>query len=258
MKKDKIITYMFMMGIIIFCSIIYINGVSPLDEAIYNKKWYSFNVGDGSYLMAEISNDSILLNGFSGFDNCKEYSYNKKDMIFNLDCDKKIEYNRYKDGELVLEINNKEIHFFDTIEQSYNYEFNKYFNMSEGEFIDSYSQVKELILIDYKSLIDFIDEGKSFTLILNGDMCINYECYLFDKLLEKLIVKSSDIYSFNPSNITDDEIKKLNSYSSDLLLDYNFYNSNYPRVVIFSDKNVVETFLIKCDGFDCSKYESIK
>ena len=42
------------------------------------------------------------------------------------------------------------------------------------------------------------------------------------------------------------------------LLDYNFYNSNYPRVVIFSDKNVVETFLIKCDGFDCSKYESIK
>lgn len=258
MKKDKIITYMFMMGIIIFCSIIYINGVSPLDEAIYNKKWYSFNVEDGSYRMIEISNDNILLNGFSGFDICKEYSYNKKDMIFNLDCDKKIEYNRYKDGELVLEINNKEIHFFDTIEQSYNYEFNKYFNMSEGEFIDSYSQVEELILIDYKSLIDFIDEGKRFTLILNGDMCINYECYLFDKLLEKLIVKSSDIYSFNPSNITDDEIKKLNSYSSDLLLDYNFYNSNYPRVVIFSDKNVVETFLIKCDGFDCSKYESIK
>ena len=253
MKKDSVMALILVMGLIIICSVIYINSTTPLKKEIYEDEWYSFNVFDGSYSVIDIDKKNIILKNVDKFDGCTKYNYNEKFEVFEFNCGKSIEYLNFRDNELILKYNGEEKHYFKDAEEAYNYEFNKYYGISVSDFIDENSHVKSLRLIDYDTLIGYIKDS-NFVLLSYGNNCINNECIIFDKTLEKLFVKSPFVYTFDSSNLTEKQLLSLSKIDN-LSNEKEFYNGDNPRVLVFEDGRMIETFLIECDGFDCSKYE---
>lgn len=255
MKKDNMIIFILAMGLVILCSIIYISSAQSLDKKIYGNEWYRFDGEKGYYITLEIKDGIIKSNGID-FKDCKKYKYNEKNKVISFDCGKSFNLIGLNDNELVIKSDEAEVHYFSSIEDSFNYEFRKYFGKSENEFKDEYVQVKELISTDFSSLLSAFKESKAIG-IFYGSNCSNIECFIFDKTLEKLIVKSANIYTYNTNNMGKNQINALYNLSGELDGDKNFYNSSYPRVIIFDNGKLVKSFLVECNGFDCSKYEDI-
>jgi len=246
MKKDKILSIILIFSLISLLIFLYLKNVTPINQIAY-KEWYRYNNKSGSYETFFINNDTIILKGNDLYSNCSKYSYNEKTKIIKLNCDQEIKILNFNNNQLNVNINNEELSFFNSIEQSYNYEFNKYFNMSELEFIEKNSHIKQLRKISYE---DLINNDSNYIVLLYSNNCINTECIIFDLIFEKWIVKSENVYSFNLNNI------KSNQLSYFFKIDNNILNSNYP-ILLINNNNQIKVEYIKCNGFYCDKYENL-
>ena len=144
-KISKLI--LILIGISIILGI-YLFSITPLDNNIINKNWYSFNIKTRNIDKININNQNIDININNNL-NCKKYNYNNRNKTLHFDCNLLIKIKNIKENQLVLDINSKEKNFFLTPEESINYEFEKYFGKTISEFEKYYSQSKEIIKIDY-------------------------------------------------------------------------------------------------------------
>ena len=77
-------------------SLLYVFKYNSLDENIFNKKWYKYNINTGYYDVINITNDSFSYlvptndNESNSYDKCSKYNYNSKKKELVLNCNKKI------------------------------------------------------------------------------------------------------------------------------------------------------------------------
>ena len=260
--KDKITIIIF---IVILFIIVLFNFKSytnvKLDETIIDKNWYKYNILTGYYDILNISENNIKFikpddtNDLNKYDNCDSYSYDKKNKTLNLNCKSKIKINNITNNSLDINFDNVNQKFFTNMQDSLNYEFEKYYKKSLSEYKKEKFQVSEVIKINDNKLLELVKEDKYSKIIFYGDKCSSIECTLVLNIMEKLYVAdSSSIFYYNANEINNNLLKKLNKIDKKFENDVNFYNNVYPRIIIVKNNKIVDTYEIKCSGLNCTKY----
>lgn len=230
---------------------------NTLDEHLLNKKWYQYDNSTGYYntfYMDGINLEySLPGNTDSEYDSCKKYNYNKSSNELSLDCNKKIQINEVGSNYIVLIIDSKKIKFFDNIDDSLNYEFESYHDKSISEYKNEMSRVSELIKINKSSFIDIFNSGDESRIIFYSDNCTSVDCVLSLDIIEKWISVSGNIHYIDINEFTDEDINAMNILNSDFSVDRNYYNGIYPRVIVIKNSDIINTYEIKCSGFNCDK-----
>ncbi len=256
MKNNKIIVVVTVMICVSILCGIYIFYNNPLDENIKNKDWYSYNIKTGTYDIFKIGDSSFtLLSTNNDYDNCTVYKYNTKKKLFTLNCGKNIYYKKYENNYLVLKIDNKEKVFFNSTDESLNYEFESYYEKSILEYKEEKSQIKEVIKIDYNKFNELYESNEKSIIAFMGDNCNNIDCVLFLGMLEKWNVDSNNVYYFDSSSLTSSELNNINNIINDEDNVLDFDNSNYAYVLVISN-NQIKILKFKCSGFDCTSWKN--
>ena len=173
---------------------------------------------------------------------------------FTLNCGEKLLINSYNNDKLSLLINNKEFLFFKNPFDSLNYEFEKYYNQSISEYKIQRMQGIDFIKINYDRMMELLDINENQTFLIYGDNCSSVECALLLDVVEKWISTNENIYYVNISEFDNKQMTKLNKKNDKFLLDSSYYNDVYPRIVVTKKNKILDDYLFKCKGFNCSKY----
>ena len=233
------------------------------DNNIINKKWYNYDTETGYYNVFSLAEESVVYNFSSEknikneFEGCGKYFYDKKSNKINFLCGKTIKIVENKKNKLVLEINNKKTIFFETPKETLNYEFESFYNSSVSEYKKKMSQTVELIRIDTRRIEELINEKDYSKLIFMGDGCTSIDCILVYDLLEKWISTSEDVYYINSDELKKEDVEFLYNLNNDFSKDVNEYRDIYPLVYVVSENKIIDKYNIKCDGFNCSKYNKL-
>ncbi len=262
MKNKNIIYIIFLMLITLFIVIAYLfrYSTTTINKDLLNTKWYRYNNTNGYYDVLEFSENNFKYykadntNNPNEYDNCKNYIYNKVSKTFNLDCGKSIKIVNYNNDKLEIELDEKNLTFFKDIENSVNYEFELTFGKSMVDYKKEKSQILETIKINEQKLLEVLKENEYSKIIFIGDKCTSVDCALSLDIIEKNNTQTVNMYYFDYSDLTNDLISKMNLIDSKLLNDINFYNGIYPRVIIAKNNKIVDTYELKCLGFNCNKY----
>lgn len=255
--------YIYIIGVLIIgiiLSILYIFRYDKIDELMLNKKWYKYNYINGYYDFFNLSEDKMFYyrpsndNSFNSYDACSKYRYNKKSRSIILDCKKNIFIKYVSTNKIVLLIDGEENVFFTSIDDSLNYEFNKFFDKSMSEYKNSEKQVLDLIKISSTDLINYAKEKNYSKFIFIGNKCTSVDCIVTYDVIEKWLSTSTSTYYINSDEINDKIINLLNKLDKTFSKDEKYYNDIYPRVIITYAGKIIDSYSIKCQGFDCSSY----
>lgn len=257
-KNIVILVGILIMGIVL--SILYIFKYEEIDENILNKKWYRYDFRTGYYEILEVSKDdisykkSLSLGETTTYDLCKNYNYNKKDAIIKLDCGIEFDILELTKNKLTLDINDSINVFYDNIEDSLNYEFNSYYNMSVSEYKESKSQVIDYMEVDIYKFIELY-KTKDFSKIIFIDRsCDSIDCILALDIYEKWISLDSNNYFVDVSKFTDINLNYMKKLNSNIYEGIIKNTSIYPYIIIVNNKKIVDEYVINCNGFDCTSY----
>lgn len=262
--KNKGIVYIVVTIILIiivcfFCLFRY--SFNTLDSKLVNKKWYHYDNLTGYYNTFYIDGTKFEYsspeNG-SIFSECNKYVFNKIKNELNLNCGKTINIEDVNNNKLTLSIESKKVVFFDSIDDTLNYEFESFYSKSISEYKKEMSRVIDLIKIDSKRLIEILKSGEKSKFIFIGNNCSSVDCTLALDIIEKWISLSENIYYIDINEFTDSELININKVNENFSVDKNFYNDVYPKVITFENDQIIDDYLIKCNGFDCSLYETSK
>ena len=233
-----------------------------IEKTISDKDWYRYDNNTGYFEVINFKNNTFNYNRpddnnvQNEYDNCKKYYFNKKDKEFNFDCGKSIRIVELNKNSVDMIIDGKNKIFFDDIEKSINYEFESYFGKSMEEFKKNKAQAKDFIKINEKKLFEVIGSDEFSKILFIGNNCSSVDCILALDILEKWIAKTENVYYFDVNDLNNNILGKLNKINNSLLKDYNFYDNIYPRVIITKKNSLVDQYEIKCNGFNCNKYNS--
>lgn len=260
MKDNRKIVLIICLALIFIYLIFHLFASNPINQKILNKNWYRYDRKTGYYEILNIKNESFSYNiptssKDDGFESCKKYNYNESSQSLNLDCNKVIKIENIGDNTLTLSIGNQEKVFFTDINSSLNYEFENFFRSSIAEYSENKEHVKNLIKIETNKIFELYNDKEESTIVMVGNDCVNVDCILFMDILEQWISLSEDVYFIDSSVLTYKDTIRLNKLNKEFSSDINDYNLNYPLIYKIGNKNIIETFEIKCNGFDCSKYK---
>jgi len=260
-NRDIINTIGFMLMIFIIVIIYFFKYNSNMvDKSIENKIWYKYDYNTGYYEKIILKDKKIeyyrpsKLNDLNDFDICEKYTFDKKNYEFNLDCKKEIKINKIEPKKISLTIDNKEKKFFIEPEESLYNEFELYFNKSVIEYNKSKEQALDYIKINEQKLYEVLKNNEYSKIIIKGDKCTSIDCSLSYEIIEKWISKTENIYYYDTKDINDNVLKYFNKIDSELPIDINYYNDIYPKVIISNNNKIIDTYNIRCNGFDCSEY----
>ena len=261
MKNKKI--YYILVGVIFIIVVMIINILKynylSIDKKIQNKTWYRYNYTNGLYETLFLKDDNIeyfkptSTNNTNSLDNCTKYTYNKKNNTLRLNCNKQIKIVDYSDSYLSLDFDGKNEKFFTSIDDSLNYEFEVYYQKSMTDYKKEKQQVTEINKINEKKLFEVIKSKKYSKIIFIGNKCTSVDCSLILDIMEKWISTNENVYYFDVNDINDNVINNLNKIIN-LNITYNYFDSSYPRVIVFKNNKVVDQYEVKCTGFNCNRY----
>ena len=110
----------------IICFVLIINSNS-LERKIKNIKWYNYNKDTATYNVLQIKSHKLtLLINKENLSNCTKYRYNSTDKKLILNCGKEIILKEYDDNYLLVSMNDKEMKFYKSTDETLNYEFEKF------------------------------------------------------------------------------------------------------------------------------------
>ena len=256
--KNKIYNYIIIVSIsLIIIAIInfFVFGFNKINSKLTKNTWYHYDFTTGYYDLLKIDNDKIdykSSNSQNNYDNCYSYNYDKKDNIINLDCNKKINIKKYSDKNLELKMDDYEKVFFNNVEDSLNYEFKNYFGKSMVDFKDEKSQVLEYSKINGDKLISISKEKGYSKIVFMGDNCTSIDCTLALDIMEKWIIKSSNVYFYDGNEVNESLLKTISKTIKDINKDSQYYNGIYPKVLILKNSKIIDSYDIKCNGFNCN------
>ncbi len=246
-----VIVFLIILAIINF----FVFGFDAINNIILNKEWYHYDYTTGYYDILKIDKDSINYNSSNtkdNYENCYQYSFDKKKDIINLNCGKKIEIKKISNNSINLVIDGYDKVFFKNVDDSLNYEFKNYFGKTIVDYRDEKSQVTEYSKINSDKLLSIIKEDNYSKIIFMGNNCTSVDCVLALDVMEKWIIINSNVYYFDSNEINNDLLSKMEKIKSNLITDINFYNGIYPKVIIAKNGKLIDSYDIKCDGFNCN------
>ena len=263
MKNKKIYLY-YILVIMIFIIVLMIINIFKynylsIDKKIQNKTWYRYNYTNGLYESLYLKDGTIeyfkptATNNTNSLDNCTKYTFNKKNNTLELNCNKKIKINDYKEDYLSLDFDGKNEKFFSNIEESLNYEFEVYFQKSITDYKKEKNQVTAISKINENKLYEVIKNKEYSKVVFIGNKCTSIDCTLILDIMEKWISTNENIYYFDVNDINNNVINNLNKINN-LDITYNYFDSSYPRIIVFNNNKVVDKYEVKCTGFNCNKY----
>ena len=226
-----------------------------VDSKIYNKVWYKYNYNTGYYDVFKISNNQIeYYKDGEDYSNCSSYYYNKKENSLVLDCSKNIKILNVNNENINLLIDNKSKVFFDSLDETTNYEFESYFGKSIIEYKKEKLQAKDFIKINEDKLKEIINSENYSKVVFIGNECTSVDCALALDVMEKWISTTEDVYYFEVNDLNDKLLSYLNDLDNNLEDDIHYYNNIYPRVIISKKGKIIDSYELKCKGFNCNKY----
>lgn len=256
--KNKIYDYSIIVVIsLIILAIInfFVFGFNSLNGDIVNKKWYHYDFSTGYYDLLEISKDKIEYKNFSSkktYDNCTIYNYDKKKNTLNLDCGEKIEIYKVGKNNIELKIEDYDKVFFDNDEDSLNYEFKNYFGKNIVDYKDEKSQITEYSKINSDKLISLIKENGYSKIVFMGDKCTSIDCILALDIMEKWVIKNSNVYFYDSTQMDNSLMTTISKTLKGFNNNPEFYNGVYPKVLIVKNNKIIDSYDIKCSGFNCN------
>ena len=260
MKNKKIIYFIIVSIVIIALTIVSIfKYVSLSINSLSNTKWYRYNYANGLYDSLEFTNGSInyfkptSTNNVNSLDNCTKYSYDKKNKIIKLDCNKEIKIDSYDNNSLTLELDGKNTKFFTNIEDSLNYEFESYFEKSIVDYKKERNQVTEFSKINKNKLIEVLRADEYSKIVFIGNKCTSVDCALILDIMEKWVSTNENIYFYDIKDLDLSIINYLNNISLNKF-DYNYFNDIYPKVLVVKNNSIIDRYEVNCTGFNCTKY----
>lgn len=256
--KNKEYSYVVIIIIILIILAIinfFVFGFDTLNNNILNKEWYHYDYTTGYYDILKINEDKI--NYFSSntndsYENCYQYSFDKKKDIINLNCGKSFEIKKISSNSINLVIDGYDKVFFKNVDDSLNYEFKNYFGKTIVDYKDEKSQVIEYSKINSDKLFSIIKEDNYSRIIFMGNNCTSVDCVLALDVMEKWIIKNSNVYFFDSNEINDNLILKIKKLKSNISTEKNYYNDIYPKVLIVKNGKLIDSYDIKCNGFNCN------
>ena len=261
--KNRNIIYiigLMLMALVVVIMLLFRYSFTTINKELLNTKWYRYNNKSGYYDVFKLTENNFNYykadntNSPNEFDNCKNYKYNKMNKTFTLDCNKKIKISNYTKDKLVLELDNKTLTFFNNTDTTINYEFELAFGKSMIDYKKEKSQILETIEINEQKLLEVLKENEYSKIIFMGDKCTSVDCVLSLDIIEKNNTQTINMYYFDYLNLTEELLNKLNQIDNKFDKNLNFYNGIYPRVIIVKNNKIVDTYEIKCIGFNCNKY----
>lgn len=252
--KNKIVDYLIIIMIIpitlLIFSLIRYKDIQK-DESIYNKNWYNYNHKTGYYDIFMINEKEINFHNPQNTINtpktelCSNYTFNKKDKSYNLNCGKKIKIIKTYEDKILLSIDGEQTYYYDNPESSLNAKFKEQYAMSITEYKNSNYYMTDIIKIDENKLKKVYSSNKYSKIVFMGNKCTSIDCVLFLDTLEKWIHAEKDLFFVDSSNYEKQIIEEI---------EYEF-NDIYPTILIVGENKIIDTYKINCDGFNCSKYE---
>lgn len=258
MKKSNLGVIFIILIIIVTVSCIYIFKYNSIDNIILNKKWYHYDSTTGYYDIFFINDNNLIYSKYinltdSMYNSCFKYDYDKKNKVIKSNCGLTIKIKSFNEDKITLIINNEELIFFTSIDQSYNNEFYDKYKLSVSEYKKEKSNIIDIIAIQSKKIKEIYLNNDEFKLIFSGNNCINKECTLALDVYEKWYSLSNGLYYVDSDKLTNSILKELNKLDSNFSTNMQDYNSNYPTVYIIKNK-IIDKYQIKCSGLDCSSY----
>ena len=119
------------------------------------------------------------------------------------------------------------------------------------------SQTADLIKINTKRVEEIINEKEYSKIIFMGDSCTSIDCILTYNLLEKWISTSEDVYYINSNELKSENVELLHNLNNDFSDKVNDYRDIYQLVFVLFEGKIIDEYKIKCDGFNCSKYNKL-
>lgn len=248
----------FIIGIIL--TLLYIFKYDKISSDILDKNWYRYNYINGYYDVFNINEYKMSYyrpsseNYTNQYDKCGNYRYNKKKKTIILDCNKEIVIKSSDKDKLTLLIDGEKNVFYANIDDSLNYEFNKFYGKSMSEYKKSESQVVDLIKLPINSLINTIREKEDAKIIFMGSKCSSVDCLASYDVIEKWLTVSTNTYYINSDELNINITTMLNKINNAFSKEVDFYNEAYPRVIITNGGKIIDSYLIKCYGFNCSAF----
>lgn len=230
-------------------------GFNSLDGKLLDKEWYHYDYTTGYYDILNIYNGKIVYNSSNMekiYDDCFTYNYDKKKNTINLDCNKKIKIRKISKNNIELNIDDYDKVFFDSIEDSLNYEFKNYFGKSIIDYKEEKSQITEYSKITGEKFINLLKDNSYSKIVFMGNNCTSVDCILALDIMEKWVIKNSNVYFFDSNLIDSNLLLDASKVMKDISLDVNFYNGVYPKVLIVKKNKIVDSYDIKCKGFNCN------
>ena len=260
MKNRKIILIIFSMIILLIVSLFYYQKYyyDTIDYDIINKNWYKYDPLTGYYETLFFKNDEFIYKTSdkkNEYNNCSKYTYDKKNKTFVLDCGKKIKIQKIENNMLLLLLNKKEVSFYDNINDTLNNEFENYYKKNLSEYKKELNRVKELITVNFKSLLEILSSEDNGVIYTIGDNCSSIECTLVLETMEKIMAKKNNIYYLNINELSDDNLVYLNKITNNTFnIDREYYNGIYPKILVINKNQIIDEYNFICDGLNCSKY----
>ncbi len=233
---------------------------TSMDESLYNTIWYDYDIKTGYYNKFIIREKELDFYKSDNthiqtlYDTCTRYSFDKRKGVYILDCNEKIRIDDIKEDSINIEINGKNYRYYSNPYDSLNYEFEKYYNQSISEYKIQRMQGIDFIKINYDRMMELLDINENQTFLIYGDNCSSVECALLLDVVEKWISTNENIYYVNISEFDNKQMIKLTKKNDKFLLDSSYYNDVYPRIVVTKKNKILDDYLFKCKGFNCSKY----
>ena len=248
----------FIIGVIL--TLLYIFKYDKISDEVLDKNWYRYNYINGYYDVFNINEYKMSYyrpsseNFTNQYDKCSRYRYNKKKKTIILDCNKEIVIKNYEKNKLILIIDGEDNIFYSSIDDSLNYEFSKFYGKSMSEYKKSESQVIDAIKLQVNNLVNIIKEKEDAKIIFMGSKCTSVDCLASYDVIEKWLSVSNNTYYVNSDELNNNITNTLNKINKGFSKDLDFYNDAYPKVVITNGGKIIDSYLIKCHGFNCSSF----
>lgn len=221
------------------------------DKSLLNKELYYFNSDTGEYETIKITSNNIEYKGnLMNFNNCSKYTYNSSTGIIKMDCNLAFRYISVIGNAFVFKINDKNIFFYQTKEESYNGEFQRTFNTTYDNYVQEGKNLINNIKLDYNSLINILNNEKIYIYIKSSNC--NKVCDIYNNIYVNNNTLNNRYY-LDLETLTNENITQLSTYNkplSDLLSS----NYEYPLIVELQNNNLINNIEVIVKGFNFENY----
>lgn len=230
----------------------------PIDlpeKDILNKELYLYNAENGNYETLKITKEELTYTGTTlDLTNCKKYTYSTGTGILKLDCNKAIRIIGQVGNSYVFKINNNNVFFYHTKEESYNGEFQRTFNTTKENYVTEGITKITPLKLDYNKLLQILSQqAKSYIYVKNKN-CTEI-CNIYNNIFSSENEQSNKYY-LEIDGLSEENLNNLNSISKPFK-DLIGNETEYPLIIIIENGNIISNYEVQVNGLDFKDYFDI-